>query len=275
MKTVVKASRAEAWLESARMLFKEHERIYNLVIEVEDPKLESDATKAIEKRVDAFLAAHNCQPVQTVSDTIFPAAEYKSGGLEKVYAYPTEVFPHIRNIPANRKGTYALRLVERKCSDGTVMRPLEIVINKLKAELATSSPKRAVYELDTSLEPLELKFYEAETDYNNGRGGQCLSHVSLKLGPNKELYLTAVYRYQYFMQKALGNLKGLARLQDCIAREVGIPVGPLVCHATLAVLEEGDGMGGQTRWGRGELEKLVEDCLAIQAQATAGEHVEA
>ncbi|CAN7596561.1 hypothetical protein [Variovorax paradoxus] len=89
----------------------------------------------------------------------------------------------------------------------------------------------------------------------------------LRASSRHELYLTAVYRYQFFIQKALGNFKGLARLQACIAREVGIPVGPLVCHATLAILEEGTGEGGQTRWGRRALESVVTDCEAILSQA--------
>lgn len=272
MKPVYATSRAEAWLKSAQLLFAEHERIYNLIVEIQEPGLETPATKAIEQRMDRFLAEHNCLPVQTVADTIFPATEYKSGGLKKVFAYPTDVYPHIKGIRANRWGTYALRLTQRACSDGTTINPLEIVIDKLKANIATAKrvkngPPRAVYELDMTLEPLELKFYDVENDFDNGRGGQCLSHVSLKLGPNHELYLTAVYRYQFFIQKALGNFKGLARLQACIAREIDVPVGPLVCHATLATLEEGRGGGGQTRWGRGELEALVKDCEAIDAQS--------
>lgn len=273
MKPVYATSRAEAWLESARLLFNEHERIYNLIVEIQQPGLETAATKAIEQRMDVFLADHHCLPVQTVADTIFPATEYKTGGLQKVLAYPTDVYPHIKGIPANRWGTYALRLTQRTCSDGTNISPLKIVIDKLKAAMDTAErvkngPPRAVYELDMTMEPLELKFYDFENDHDNGRGGQCLSHVSLKLGPEHELYLTAVYRYQFFIQKALGNFKGLARLQACIAREVGVPVGPLVCHATLATLEEGTGEGGQTRWGRRALEALVKDCEAIKAQAT-------
>ena len=272
MTPLTATSRAEAWVKASRALYIENERIYNLIVEVEKPWLETDETKAIEARVDAFLEQQNCLPVQTVADTIFPATEYKSGGLAKVFAYPDDVYPHIQSFPANRWGTYALRLTQRTCSDGSFINPLEMVIDKLKARIATAKankggPLRAIYELDTSLEALELKFYDPETDYNNGRGGQCLSHVSLKLGPNQELYLTAVYRYQYFVQKALGNFKGLARLQSCIAREVGIPVGPLVCHATLAVLEEGSGQKGQKPWGRRTLERLVADCEALVDRA--------
>src|SRR6266704_1380942 len=64
------------------------------------------------------------------------------------------------------------------------------------------------------------------------------SHVSISYAVFclKNKYLTAMYRYQYFVQKALGNFKGLARLRECSARELGMSAGPLVCHATLAIL---------------------------------------
>ena len=90
-------------------------------------------------------------------------------------------------------------------------------------------------------------------------------HVSLKLGPAPlhELYLTALYRYQYFTQKALGNYKGLARLQACIAREVNVPVGPLVCHATLATLEHSHGGTNGRTWGVGPLQTLLQDCRRL------------
>ncbi len=257
-------TRAGAWLEAAELLLAARDPVYNLVVEITEPGLATPQSRLIEERVDAFLQEWDCQPSHTVADTIFPATEYISGGLKKLYEYPTSIFPHIKSIPANRKGTYALRLVQRSCSDNKLMNPLDLAIKKLRAELKGKGPMRAVYELDLTLEPLELKFYEAELDHDNHRSGQCLSHISLKLGPNRELYLTAMYRYQYFVQKALGNFKGLARLQDCIAREVGISTGPLVCHATLAALETGKGKSGETGWGRARLEKLVKECRSIQ-----------
>ena len=172
-------TRAGAWLKAAQILRKQKTHAYNLIVEVEQPALATPQSRAIESRVDAFLRAYDCQPIHTVAETIFPSAEYVSGGLPKVLQYPNTVFPEIKSVSANSRGTYALRLTQR-----------------------------AVYELDLGLEPLELKFYDPEIDHANPRGGQCLSHVSLKLGPDRELYLTALYRYQYFLQKALGNLKG-------------------------------------------------------------------
>ena len=268
MQTLTHQTRAGAWLEAAELLLAAKSPVYNLVIEVSQPGLVTPESKALESRLDAFLKQWDCQPIQTVADTIFPAAEYIAGGLKQLYEYPESIYPHIKSIPANSKGTYALRLVQRNCSDQSTMNPLDILIDKLKTELKRkkSGPMRAIYELDLGMEPLELKFYEAEVDHDNHRSGQCLSHVSLKLGPNRELYLTALYRYQYFVQKALGNLKGLARLQDCIAREVGIQTGPLVCHATLAALETGKGTPKEPAWGRAGLDALIADCRKIRDQ---------
>jgi hypothetical protein len=73
--------------------------------------------------------------------------------------------------------------------------------------------------------------------------------------------LTALYRYQWFVQKALGNLLGLARLQGCIARELNVPVGPLVCHATLAILE--DRSVSKVPWKPEELRELIEQCEKV------------
>lgn len=258
-----KMTRAEAWLSAAEAMRQAHARLYNVVVEVQRPDLATPASRAIEREVDAFLRKHEAQPIHTVAETIFPAVEYRQGGMEAVHRYPEAVYPFIRHVPQNRWGTYALRLTERKCSDGTTMAPLELAINKLRKQLSTASPKRAAYELDLGLEPLELKLYSAEDDHNNNRGGQCLSHVSLKLGPNRELYMTALYRYQFYVQKALGNLLGLARLQAAIAREVGISVGPLVCHATMAILEDRQ-LDSSAPWHRREVVALLKKCKAIQ-----------
>lgn len=256
-------TRAGAWLEAAELLYATGRPAYNLIVEVTEPGLATEASRAIERRVDKFLAQYDCQPIETVAETIFPASEYLSGGLPKVYQYPETIYPNIKSIPSNRNGTYALRLVQRNCPDGISVNPLDMAITKLRHQLKNPGPMKAVYELDLCLEPLELKFYETNIDHDNHRSGQCLSHISLKLGPQRELYLTALYRYQYFVQKALGNFKGLARLQACIAREVGIPVGPLVCHATLAALETGKGNGKAGNWGRQALKSLLADCRAV------------
>jgi hypothetical protein len=260
MRTFSADARADAWLLAAEALSVANDRLYNVILEIKQPALATPTSRQIEARVDRFLAEHSSQPIHTVAETIFPASEYRLGGMAAVYRYPETVYPLIKNVQANTKGTYALRMTERKCSDGTTFRPLEYAITKLKKQLQKAGPLRAVYEFDLNMEALELKLYDPEIDHKNVRGGQCLSHISLKLGANRELYLTALFRYQYFIQKALGNFLGLARLQDCIARELGIPVGPLVSHATLAVLES---TNFDAPWSAEVAKELIDDCRAI------------
>ncbi|SRR5579862_331562 len=255
-------TRAEAWLLAAERMQETHEREYNVVLEVQQPELATDVSRAIEKKVDTFLRTKGAQPTHTVAETIFPATEYQYGGIGAVYDYPDSVFRFIEG-PETRWGTYALRLTQRTCSDGTKLIPLELVINKLKKQVKSGNAMRAIYELDLGFEAMDLKLYEAEDDHNAHRGGQCLSHISLKLGENGELYLTALYRYQYFVQKALGNFLGLARLQAAIAHEAGIPVGPLVCHATMAVLEDKQ-FESNLNWSRAEVSALIRECQATR-----------
>jgi len=267
MESFSEATRSEAWLKAAHLLLDREDRIYNLVVEIEKPDSATPASRAIEARVDDFLRQHDKHPIHTVAETIFPATEYRTKGLAGVFAYAESIYPEIKSVAGNTKGTYALRLVKRLTSEGERLNPLELAIEKLRRQLKAKSTKRAVYELDLSMEALDLKFYDPEQDHNNAVGGQCLSHVSLKLGPSHELYLTALYRYQFFIQKALGNFKGLARLQACIANEVGIPIGPLVCHATLAVLDD-DKVGAT--WKRLDLIKLIKECDSIRGRTVAG-----
>lgn len=267
---IIAKTRAEAWLKSALAIHKNKGRIHNLILEVVEPGLVTDSCRIISNKVDEFLRNHDCQPVHTVAETIFPAAEYRSGGVTAVLNYPEQIYPLIKKVRANQWGTYALRLTERTCSDGSTFNPLRHLLEKMKRQLDTKGPKRAVYELDLMSEPLDLKFYDAEADYDNTRGGQCLSHISFKLGPKRELYMTAIYRYQWFVQKALGNLLGLARLQDCVARELGVSVGPLVCHATLAAWESKD-LDSKLNWSEKELSNWLASLARLCPEWTSQE----
>jgi hypothetical protein len=258
-------TRAEAWLDAVSKIEPRADggRVYNLVIEIEEPSAATPASRKVEQLVDAALRDRDEQPIITVAETIFPMTEYKQGGLEAVYAYPKTIYPHIRSISVNRQGTYALRLVERKCYEAEPFNPLKTMIEKMRDWIKRDATRRAIYEVDMALEPAELKFYEAETDKDNHISGQCLSHLSFKLGADSELYLTAMYRYQYLIKKGLGNFRGLASLQAVVAKELGIPVGPLVVHATLGCLDV------ETLGGIRKYEALVRQCREVMPMEVA------
>ncbi len=122
---------------------------------------------------------------------------------------------------------------------------------------------RAVYEanLVEDTDYLELPIYDAERDARGTRCQPCLSHLSFKLLPHDRVMLTVLYRYHYYIEKALGNLLGLAQLLYFVAKETGLGVGPLVCHSTYAVL---DTEGG---WRTGDVKQLVADCRRAETAA--------
>jgi len=53
---------------------------------------------------------------------------------------------------------------------------------------------------------IELPIYDAERDAKGTRSQPCLSHLSFKLLPRDCVMLTVLYRYHYYIEKALGNL---------------------------------------------------------------------
>ena len=50
------------------------------------------------------------------------------------------------------------------------------------------------------------------------------------------MYLIALYRSHDYSYKVPGNLLGLARLQGCVAQEVGRDIGSLTVHSSYAYL---------------------------------------
>jgi hypothetical protein len=121
---------------------------------------------------------------------------------------------------------------------------------------------RAAYEMNMveSHDMLEIPIYAAETDAKRTRGQPCLMHLSFKLVPTQErVMLTVMYRNHYYIEKALGNLIGLAQLLSFVAAEAGVGVGSLICHSTLAELDSGS-------WGVGGIAELIKRCRAVDSQ---------
>jgi thymidylate synthase len=81
--------------------------------------------------------------------------------------------------------------------------------------------------------------------------------MSFKLHPERGLTLTAMYRNQTYITRCLGNLIGLGMLQDFVAKQVGLEVGPLTCISTHAELDVGK------NWRLTEARQLVRDAAAL------------
>lgn len=245
----------KAWIAAATHLESQPDhRDYTIILEIEHPHRLSDAEKRVYSEVDSFLKGHGSGSLNTVINTIFPATLYKRHGREEVLRKFSEIGPLVGKgkHPDCRWGSYALRLTtERLDPKGRTFSPLEAIIDKLKGELALEKGAvKASYELNLVEPFLDIPIYDCTTDRGPRIGGPCLTHLSFKLTHDRRLMLTAFYRSHYYMERALGNLYGLAWLQHFVADSVGIPSAQLVCISSMATLDVG-------KWTKREVANLL------------------
>jgi hypothetical protein len=221
-----------------------------------------DDEKPIYAAVNTFLTKHGKQSLNTVINTIFPAGFYAREGADKVIENYGAIAGKVRHHPDNRRwGTYAYRmLTKRKDAKNREFVPLQVIIDKLTAQLKNSSTLRAAYEVNLIDPMVDIPIYEADTDRDNTIGGPCLSHLSFKLKDDHRLMLTAFYRSHYYVQRALGNLFGLAWLQDFVAKKAGVKSGELVCISSMGILET------DKQWGKSDTNALLKRCRKAVGQ---------
>lgn len=245
----------QVWLAAAEFLMEQPaQSASSVVLAARTPALMNEAAFAIHDCVDDFLRSHGRLAVATVAASIFPANFYMHAGAAGVYEdYLRPPFP-------SRWGFYALRMLRKTVVVGgrqsfREINPLRILVNKIKGQLA-ARPMRAAYEMGMleGDDLLELPIHDTGSDSRRTRGQPCLSHLSFKLLPHEhQVTLTALYRRHYYVEKALGNLIGLAQLLSFVATETGLNVGPLICHSTLANLDRGS-------WRLHGVEALLQQC---------------
>lgn len=228
-------TRLDAWMQAADYLLDQGPML-NLILAIGSP-----ATGGSNVAIDGFLTDEDQLPMHTVAETIFPGAEYRRRGLRGVLDfYPDEVYPAIKKHPSIRWGTYAYRLIRRRDANGEHVNPLKQLIDKMKSEAAKPRPKRSCYELGVAEGEYDMPLYSPAQDGTRRMGGPCLSHLSFKLFQDA-VHLTALYRSHDYSYKVPGNLLGLARLQGCVAHEVGRSIGSLTVHSSYAYLDGSKG----------------------------------
>ncbi len=259
MKPIEAATCVDGWLQACNYLLEqEHDnwRAYNVILEIADPIALPPEDRKVFTILDRFLTDSGGSPINTVVNTIFPAQLYMRHGAEGVYErYVSEIYPQVKNHPDCRWGTYAHRILCRTDADGSKMCPLKVLVEKLGVQLTMKGPNRAVYELGIVDPFLDIPIYDPRHDRTRPIGGPCLSHVSFKLTRDSRLMLTALYRSHWYVQRALGNLFGLAHLQYFVAKETGLELGPLVCVSSMALLDVKGGM-----WGKRAVRDLIKRC---------------
>ena len=235
-------TRLGAWLDATEHLLQVGSAL-NIILSISSPGSDGPAATKAVALMEKFFAVEDALPLHSVAELIFPGWEYRRRGLRGVYeTYPNDEYPVLKKGAPQRWGTYAHRLLRRRTGTGETVNPLAILIEKMRSESKKKQggSKRSCYELGIAEGEYDLPLYNTVDDQRRRRGGPCLSHLSFKLYEGN-VHLTAVYRSHDYRHKVPGNLLGLARLQACVAKEVGAEIGSLVVHSTYAYLEPGKG----------------------------------
>lgn len=253
MKMIEADSCVHAWVQSFEWLLSQQDKTaFNLVVAIHNPIVLADEDRLLADKLDAFLRNHDSLPIISVMNTIFPGGFYKQGGASALY----NDFPKAYEESKSGWGTYAGRIFTPiQMKNGEVMSRVQKIVEKLKRNTqAGGLPMKAAYEadvLDSSYDE-DLSTYCAATDADLNRNQPCLAHLSFKLHKGT-LSLTAFYRSQYFVTKALGNYLGLGQLLYFVSKEAGLIPGHLICHASMAQIDTKD---KDPKWKMADVEQL-------------------
>jgi hypothetical protein len=250
----VAPSVSEAWLLSVeRTAEADGGRAVHVISTVTEPGLEVDAVRRV---LDGALDASRAQSVDTVAETIFPASLYPDPGIDwsvdlpeaqrgaldaaaaALYDAYAGMLPLLRTVNANRSGTYFSRMITWPGKEAGGVNQLAARVEHLRAQHVTGRQTNNTLDIDIAADALgdddDLRGVQvyASTDRRT-RGFPCLTHIDLTLYRGR-LHMTAVYRHQYLIDKAYGNLLGLSWLMQFLCQQTGHELGELVVHATLA-----------------------------------------
>jgi thymidylate synthase len=249
----------QGWLLAATAVQDHGGEAYNVVIDIADPLLETQADIAIIEEVDRFLRSHHANSLNGVANTIFPQSTFDRHGPDAFYGvYRDRVFPRIKRTTRDW-GRYFDRLTRWKKVQGNQIRlinPLDDLIRFMREQISSSRTYRNVYEM-TAFDPAR--------DAGKISNRQCLSFLSFKLDHDNRLMVTVMYRNHHYIARGLGNFIGVGRLQRFVADQSGAKMGSLTCVSTHAEIDHGrENRNGRIEgWTKVETDALLDACRAI------------
>lgn len=246
-------SLSEAWLRTLQYTAaQKNGRAVHVVATVTQPGVEIDGVRTT---IDAFLNEHGCQSVETVAETIFPASLYtpppfdwapgiakdKEAELDeaatRLYDAYLDILPLVVSVHANRRGTYFGRMITYPGREVGGVNQLDARVRRLRSEANAGRRTNNTLDMDLAADALDDSFLPGLQEYsendNRTRGFPCLTHIDFTLHEGR-LHALAVYRHQYLVEKAYGNLVGLSSLMSFLSQQTGCELGELAMHATFA-----------------------------------------
>jgi hypothetical protein len=246
----------DAWLGAVRQLRVANREQFDLIVDVDDPTPRL-ADHGVIAALDDLLIRLSLQPVRTVANTIFPARLARTSRTPAILAQRyLDIYPRIRRERANSRGTYFGRVVSYSLREegGTSVNQLGTLIEDLRTELGHRANgqgcKRHLY---------EVQIFAPGRD-RRPLGFPCMSSMSFHIDEGR-LRLTATYRNQYYVARALGNFFGLSELQAYVAGQVGLRQGPLAVHAFHAEIEPGIALA--------DVDTLLQRCSGLAVPGNA------
>lgn len=251
------ASVSEAWVRSLeRVVAEPGGRLVHLVVTVTDPGSEIPAVRGV---IDDALEQAGSQSIDTVAETIFPSSLYPDPGFgwlpgisadkeaeldmaaDALYASYSDMLSLLLTAPGNSRGTYFGRIVSWPGKAAGGVNQLATRVSALRSEHDAGRRKNNTLDIDVAADADDaargLQVYAA-TDKRR-RGFPCLTHIDLTLHDGA-LHCLAVYRHQYLVDKAYGNMLGLSALLRFLCQQSGYQPGELVVHATMADAQRRD-----------------------------------
>jgi hypothetical protein len=246
---------SEAWvLGLERVVAEPDGRLVHLVSTVTDPGAEVAAVRQV---LECALDAADKQSVDTVAETIFPSSLYADPGFDwtpgiapeneaeldsaadALYSSYCDLLPLLSSVAANNRGTYFGRMVSWPGKAAGGPNQLADRVKALRSEHRAGRQRNNTLDMDIAADSQELRGVQiyAATDRRR-RGFPCLTHVDLTLHDGR-LHCLAVYRHQYFIEKAYGNMLGLSAMLHFLCQQSGYEPGELVVHATMADAQRG------------------------------------
>lgn len=251
---LLKNTLSDAWLADLDHLLGNGGEQLNLVTTIADPALGRLDSRVIDE-LDGWLIRKGKQRVGTVANTIFPESYLRgTANRQEFYQRYQASLHRLRGLPKNGRGTYFGRLIEYPASadvkHGESTNQIEGIIQRLQIQLRSGKPKRFAY---------QAQVFAPGRDDTTSMGFPCLSFLSFQLDQGC-ICLTAVYRNQYYFERALGNFVGLARIQRFVADAVDLKLGSLTVHACHAEID---------CLGQRETEELICACRESSSNAAA------
>jgi hypothetical protein len=242
-----------AWREAVRLVdARPGHQAYNVIVDVANPVARATLDDPVVAAVSDFLESHGEKPIETIANTIFPAALYRRHGAPQFFdRFRDNVLPKIRRSE-KWSGYYFERMMQLPQPKGPPVNQIWDIVQRIRDPKVRAKNK------------FELSVFDPGRDVNKSPyGGQCLSFASLKLvgsGAARSVTMTVLYRNHFYSEKLLGNLIGLGRLLDFIAKESGVGLGSLTIVSTHAEI---DLPGTSTRQ---DLKRLLSQCDETNAQ---------